>query len=846
MTKLTLAFILFIVLGNFLARCQEEMCTSDSEGKPSCGDSNKTSAESPQDLEVKDDTGTEQVDVEKPKLEIFKPSDSKLMNKTEYLNERGKIFKKPATPSITYPEKAKYEELFLRKGHEHIEYLSTFNKDNNYTGYYDFALDEEEIEYVKKNILVMYPSVKFKKNHQGNFLHFYKTAYEKSLPVMFSVDSMLYALNENLYLVQYSFFENVYILAFKNFLENLVYHCERLKEDSSLESQKIFISQAQIYYGAGLKLLSHKITPFEGPQDTDDFMSGTARLAMKFRSNPFTIMMKSRNLDTKSMNPKGLWRRSTRLSNIFMALQWFTIIKFDLRTDLRAIYLLGKIIVDSGNEQIYSELVKMNKYFNGDDRTTPNPSEIYQLGRSMGINEDTYEISLEQLDLLNRKITYLVESGKEYQCDLSFMNDMFFFSHEQFEKFRNEKEDTSSLFGRSNNLEIWTTNKLIDIKKEGPRLVTSTWEIMDIMHHAGSFRQWVLNRYKGKETFRGEKFMPFRDALDITENFEKAKYSVKRSMEKEPDKWRQNIKNHFHYLLFKLTRKIKHSSDPLFKSHIMKESIFYTQLGAYIHNRRQIRLLTYSVSKDFYIYRKQDPNKPRDKTNEELLIEELIEIDEPKREEPLVNEEDLLIKEREKEIMKNAKFPEVILEPHLEFYREMENLWNNYRNNVGQFIQTCEYFMKINYETISNDIQNIFSKMNYALEILIKGIKLQETGKMDDFTKEEIKNIIKYNVETGKWTGWYVDLHDSNKMFILDLWLLNLGSFPENNQIKFQGSNLFNTQKFPLIAIAVIEDSYEKVKKLVLTPKYNAEEFYTPSDAKADLEKLNDIILEKR
>ncbi len=691
----------------------------------------------------------------------------------------------------------------------------------------------------------MYPSIKFKKNHQGNFLHFYKTAYEKSLPVLFSVDSMLYALNENLYSIEFSFFENVYILAFKKFLENLLNHCENLKTDPSLESHKNMITHAQIYYGTGLKLISHKITPYEAPQDINDAMEGNAWLAMKFNSNPFTIMMKNRILDTKSMNPKGNWRRSIRLSNIFMALQWFTLIKFDLRTDLKSIYLLGKIIVDSDNEKIYSEILQMNKYFNGDDRTTPNPAEVYQLGRSMGIQEDIYEISLEQLDKLNRKITSLVESGKEYKSDLNFMNDMYFFGREQFEKFRYEKEDTSSLFGRSNNLENWTTNKLIDIKKEGPRLVTSTWEMMDIMHQAGSFREWVLNRYKGKETFRGEKFMPFRDNIDITENFEKAKYSVRRSMEKEPENWTKNIKNHFHYLLFKLTRKIKHSADPLFKSNIMKESRFYTQLGAYTHNRRQIKLLTYSVSSDFYIYRIEDLNKPKEKTKEELLIEELVELDEPDREKPKTIEEDPVIKQREKEFMKNAHFPEVILEPHLDFYRAMENLWANYRNKVSQFILSCEYFMKINYETITKDFQSIFSNMNYALEIIIKGIKLQETGKLDDITREEIKNLIKYDVDTAKWIGWYADLFDKNKMFNLDLWLLKLASYDPISEVKFEGSNLFNTQKFPFIAIALIEDSYEKVKKLVLSPKYNAQEFYTPIDAKQNLEKLNEMLLEK-
>jgi hypothetical protein len=150
MKKLAIIIMFLIFIGNFLVRSEEDICSLESKGKSSCGDSSKKPAESSQDLEITDETGTEQDNLEKPKLEIFKPSDSKLMNKTEYLNERGRVFQKPAAAKITYPDKAKYEELFLRKGHEHEEYLSTLNKDNNYTGYYDFALDTEEIEYVKK------------------------------------------------------------------------------------------------------------------------------------------------------------------------------------------------------------------------------------------------------------------------------------------------------------------------------------------------------------------------------------------------------------------------------------------------------------------------------------------------------------------------------------------------------------------------------------------------------------------------------------------------------------------------------------------------------------------------
>jgi hypothetical protein len=654
--------------------------------------------------------------------------------------------------------------------------------------------------------MAVFPPKKFQYNNQGSFLHFYKLAYEKGLPVMFSTDSMLHAVNENTNRVVVSFLENVFIFGLKKFFENLVHHCEQLKENTDLVKHKLQISSAQIYYAVGIRYLQDGLaTAYEAPSDIQPYVLGVSALAKKYTTNNFGVMMKNRKINTAGMRPAGFWKRSRKLANIWTTLKFYNIMKLDLRSDLKAIYLLGKLIVESGNKAYYYELRDMIKYLIGEEHTTPDFVQVYELGKELFKDDknEIYELDDDQIHKLNTLIVKKIEGKSTYTNDLRFLSDYIFYSQESYDRFRSDKEDTSFLFNKGQSLEDWVLNKLIEVKEEGAKLIASSYELIDAMHHAGTYRPLVFNRYKGQKTFgEREQMMKFRDAVDIQENFEKAKYSIKRSMENEPQNWRKNLQFHNHYLLYKSTRRIKHSQDPIFKSGIYKESNFYTAWGGYVHFKRQIQLMTVKL-----------PSESPKVYNSTLV-----------------------------------GIPEVVIEPHLEFYKELENYWNTFKSKINEFVNRGEYMMEINYQEIKSEINQSFDPMTNALTMIIKGIKLQETGQMTDEFRDSLKNIIYYD-ENLKWTGWYANLFDNvahpESIFNYDVWILNAGHFPAAKNLEFEGAALFNIMRMPNLGLITLEDQYEKTRKLMLFAKYNVKEVLLPIEMKPDVEQMSQDVLDR-
>lgn len=803
-TWLKLISILIIVLTSSVI-CQEETCSRDpnNTNQKSCGD------EKYPELEINDENkpsdAAPESDQENSKNEKINIEDN-LQSKSDYYTSKKKQFKKPQTKPIEFPEKHKYEELFIKKGHERQEYLDSFVKDSNYTDYYDFSVDDEELDFIKKQRIAVFPPKKFQHNNQGNFLHFYKVAYEKGLPVMFSTDSMLHSVNENTNRVVVSFLENVFIFALKKFFENLVHHCEQLKENPDLIKHKMPISSVQIYYAVAIRYLQDGLaSPYEAPSDIQPYVLGVSALGKKYTTNNIGVLMKNRKINTASLRPTGFWKRSRKLANIWATLKFYNLIKLDLRSDLKAIYLLGKIIVESGNKSYYYQLREMIQYLIGEEHTTPDFVQVYELGKELFKDENNviYYLDDDQIHNLNSLIVKKVNSKTEYVNDLRFLSDYLFYSQESFDRFRSDKEDTSFLFNKGQSLEDWVLNKLIEVKQEGPRLIASSFELIDAMHHAGTYRPLVFNRYKGQKTFgEREQFMKFRDAIDIQENFEKAKYSIKRSMENEPQNWRKNLQFHNHYLLYKLTRRIKHSQDSIYKGGIFKESSFYTAWGAYVHFKRQIQLMTVKL-----------PALP-----------------------PKVSDPSLM------------GIPEVVIEPHLEFYKELENYWNSFKGKINQFVNQGEYMMEINYKDIKAEINHSFDPMTHAIQFLIKAIKLQETGQMTNEFRNSLKNLIYYD-EHMKWTGWYANLFDNmahpEDIFNYDIWINNSGVFPAAKSFEFEGASLFNIMRMPNLGIITLEDQYEKTKKIMLFAKYNVKEVLLPITMEPNVEQMSQDVLDR-
>jgi hypothetical protein len=248
-----------------------------------------------------------------------------------------------------------------------------------------------------------------------------------------------------------------------------------------------------------------------------------------------------------------------------------------------------------------------------------------------------------------------------------------------------------------------------------------------------------------------------------------------------------------------MTRNIKHSQDPVWKSDLFKENNFYTAWGAHTHFKRQIILLTNRLS----------TQGPKTET---------------------------------------SGIPEVILEPHLEFYKEVETFWNGFKSRISEYINSCEQMLKINYREVKSELEVPMQNMSEAIALIIKSIKLQETGQMTPESKENLRNLIHYD-DASKWTGWYTDLFNNEskpeEIFNYDVWISNSGIFSAAKNLDFEGASLFNVVKFTNLGVIMTEDSYEKTKKMMIFAKYNVKDLYAPLDSKPDVEQMTKDIIDR-
>ena len=694
---------------------------------------------------------------------------------------KGKIQRKPYI----------YEDLFKKKGNENEEYLKSFKPDSNFTDYYDFSLDEDELVSLKYARISIYPQKKFQHNTQGNFLHFYKTAYEKKLPVFFTVDSMLYVFNENINDMNIIIYEEVLIHVLKRFLESIISYAEELKETLEGNYHRLMISYAQIFYGTALDILVTGFEEYDAFPDIANSIKNNKDLADLYAENEFFIMMKKRRVDTSLMFPTPFFRKTRKLSNFYRAFRWLSIIKFDLKEDLNAIYLLGKLINDSMNSFAYNNIFSIISYLIGQDRETVNFLEVYETGKNL-LRFESIQLNPDQLNELYKKIYY--EVNPKIKPDLAFSSDYILYSKEAVEKLSMLRQHTSFLFTGPYNIEDWTINKLLDFTEKKQRFIINSLEIPTVIHQCKIYKKYLFEKYEGKTHNQYDRNLPLRDGVDIKENFEKAKYSIKHSMQKNASSWRRNLLNNFHLLLFKSSRgKIK-SNDPLFKSPHYQEKVFHTAYAGLIHFKQEYEILNRIIT---------SPNQTGD-------------------------------------------IPEVVLEPNLEFYEEMTKFFDIYKNRVSTFILMAENYLRLNYGSIRSSLVDKFNDIDSVITFIKKNINLQEKGLLTSDDKKELTKIIYFDKIVKKWDGWYLKLFpkDNKNLFTYKVYTSRVYTANPIDKFHFNGAIIYNGMKFPDIGILVKKDS-ENNEKLLLYSSYSGFEFIKPMTEKIKFDDVYKNIMER-
>jgi len=432
------------------------------------------------------DSGLEIEDV--PKESNNENPSKQESEKNENSQSRNKKNNNNKEADIEYPDELQYQELFQRPG-ERRKYFQSFTRESNYTEFYDFSLDDNELKSIKEARITIYPPKKFQFNHQGNFLHFYKIAYEKELPVYFTVDSMLYAVNENINELNKIYYEEILFSYLQNFLSSVVKYGSDLIDSADGEQYKYMISHAQLYFSVGLELLSDGYHTNNYPPLIQNQIKKFIEKIKKFEIEEFYLFNNKKIINCSFLFPSEIFTKSKKLQNIHLAIKWFTAYKFFIdKKEINSIWYIGKLVVDSDNLELYEKIFKSLNFFMGQDFLTPSIVEIYKIGLKLGYN-DVFDLSQEQgLDLIKKALE------NKNEIDLLFLNDNFYSSREMIEASRLEREFSSGLFYYQFDVEGWVKNKIIFYNSNNLRVLMNSFEITTSIHHASAFKQFIFNK----------------------------------------------------------------------------------------------------------------------------------------------------------------------------------------------------------------------------------------------------------------------------------------------------------------------------------------------------------------
>jgi hypothetical protein len=715
----------------------------------------------------------------------------------------GKPKENEPEPDLTkYPEDFMYKELFQKYG-ERKRYLHSFTLKSNYTEYYDFNLDDEEIWTLQNDRITIFPPKRFEKNFQGNFLHFYKVVYEKKMPVYLTTDSMLYAFNENLKVFENTFYEDILPNYLYTFLVNIIKYTNDLMDTPEGEEHKYFISHTQLYFATALELLqgagTHETAKEKkaseakigaktsGNKETGDkkYMQVIESQVKSFitkikslKTEEFFMFYNKLSLDCGVFLPNAFFERNKILRGVFQAIKWFQSTRFLFDIDFPTpIWYLGKMIVDSGNMELYKLIYSSLKYVMGQDSKTLSIPDIYNLGVTEFGLKDVFELDKKQAESLFRKVISLKKN-----FDLPYLNDNFLYTNEEAEAIKMEREFSSGIFDQFYDTEDWVKNKLLIYEKSRLRTVMYSYEIPLAIHQTVLFKNYIYAKYQGYTDKETDPIMPLRDGIDLRKVMEGTRYSIKDLLVFSPEKFRLCIKNGIHLLLYKASRRIK-SSDPVFDKDYYRQKNFNIAYAGYVDYKRDFAILIH---------------KPEVKKKE-------------------------------------GGFADVVVEPNTEFYNEMLELTKNYRkvfDDLQKFgiekmgIKKDPIFSTLNYHY--SVLKGYFTHLEDCIKMLLMVIKKQENGvELDSELKETLFNIIKYEQKYNTWTGWYVKLlnpNDHSNIFNFYSWSTRTVIAESNFDLKFNGCLIYVNTHFPLIGLIVKEDKLTQKRKLLLYSSFHMKE----------------------
>ena len=658
--------------------------------------------------------------------------------------------------------------------------------DSNYNSseYFDLSINKKILNFIRYNEAIPYPHERFKDKQQGNFLHFMHLAYEKNLPIYFSLDQIIYPYIELTKQLNFDIVEFAFFPIYKTLLNNII----------NFGMKNNYNNDIILYFMIGSKFLYENK---EIEKNVEINQNNFEKVKNNFKyCNAFIDSLFSReendtnySYELELLGKKRIFNKlnfikvnkkfkegniiSQRITN---SLRFFQELEFDASTELYTIYSIGKLIEESGQTEIYFEIKNFVEYLFNEEEDNMNPVEIYKY-----INENFKSLNKtsQEINSLYNKIKQNIIKPKHF----SFYDYIYFFNEKQEKEYLEEKNKQINLFSYSSSIEDWVNNKMINYSKG--RMFPSILEFLEIVFDGKMGRGTLFKRFDKKDI--KDNFYIFRDGIDMRKELARAKNLIEKSYKEERNKWLNSYEYSFYYLLYIVGNSVSEKErNKLIKS-------FNTILGGYVHFKKDI-----------------------------LIIQQYSNIT----------------------CSENGNIPDVYFENNTKFYNELKEITKIYKEhliNLTQYLEKKELKERV-IQVINLKMNYLLNAYNNIIKILTSNNKDEKStiiNKMFYYNR-------KLKTYSGWYVDLYKN-DRLETVFNLDIYVYNYYIANPINQIKFNGAIIYEAMNYPEIGlIAVNDNEKDKKKKLYLFSTYTGNEYPHRYENKIDFKGLQESILARQ
>ena len=671
-------------------------------------------------------------------------------------------------------------EFFLKQP---IITKENINKSNyNSSEYFDLSINKNILNFIRYNGAIPYPHERFKDKQQGNFLHFMHLAYEKKLPIYFSLDQIIYPYIEITKQLNFDIIEFAFFPIYKTFFNNLVnfaiknnyndialyfiigskflYENKEIEDNVEINQNNFEILKKHFKYCEAFQNELFSKEENETNYSCELDLLGKKRIFNKINFIKINKKFKEGNII------------SQKITN---SLRFFQELIFDASTELYTIYLIGKIIEDSGQSKVYLKIKKFIQYLFNEEEDNMNPLEIYKY-----INDNFKSLKKDknEINSLYNKINKAIIKPKYF----NFLNHIHFIDKQKEKEYYEEKNKQINLFSYSTSIEDWVNNKMLNYKKG--RIFPSILEFLDIVFDGKMGRKTLFERFDKKEI--KDRFYIYRDGIDMKKELVEAKRLIEKSYKEERTKWIKSYDYSFYYILYILGQSIKDTDrNGLIKS-------FNTILGSYIHFKKDI-----------------------------LIIQQYSNIS----------------------YCENGNIPDIFFENNTKFYTELKEITKNYKEEIINFVEILDNkkLKEKVIEVVNFKLDSLFKAYDNILTILTN----EDKNKRNDIINKMFYFNIKYKIYSGWYVDLYKN-DKFEIEYNLDIYAYNYFIANPINQIKFDGAIIYEAMNYPEIGLITVDnDENNMKKKLYLFSTYMGNEYPHRYENKIDFKGLQESILSR-